>query len=64
EKRLGTSEDTRNPLPPKEVVLSTPQPEDVEEGEVDDVVEIVTTTGYVHVVEEHLLISPVKVHKC
>ncbi|PIO23328.1 hypothetical protein AB205_0122150, partial [Aquarana catesbeiana] len=30
----------------------TPQTEDVEEGEVDDVVEIVTTTGDVHVVEE------------
>ncbi|PIO35762.1 hypothetical protein AB205_0048450 [Aquarana catesbeiana] len=42
------SEDTRNPPPPKEGELST-QPEDVEEGEV---VEIVTTTGDVHVVEE------------
>ncbi|PIO32528.1 hypothetical protein AB205_0057630 [Aquarana catesbeiana] len=52
EKRLGTSEDTRNPQPHKEGELSTPQPEDVEEGEVDDVVEIVTTTGDVHVVEE------------
>ncbi|PIO15594.1 hypothetical protein AB205_0002550 [Aquarana catesbeiana] len=52
EKRLGMSEDTRNPPPPKEWELSTPQPEDVEEGEVDDVVEIVTTTGDVHVVEE------------
>ncbi|PIO37424.1 hypothetical protein AB205_0021550 [Aquarana catesbeiana] len=62
EKRLSTSEDTRDPPPPKEGELSTPQPEDVEEGEVDDVVEIVTTTGDVHVVEE-LLISPVQVHK-
>ncbi|PIO09750.1 hypothetical protein AB205_0168230, partial [Aquarana catesbeiana] len=51
EKRLGTSEDTRNPQPHEEGELST-QPEDVEEGEVDDVVEIVTTTGDVHVVEE------------
>ncbi|PIO13481.1 hypothetical protein AB205_0041090 [Aquarana catesbeiana] len=51
EKRLRTSEDTRNPQPPEEGELST-QPEDVEEGEVDDVVEIVTTTGDVHVVEE------------
>ncbi|PIO38652.1 hypothetical protein AB205_0192500 [Aquarana catesbeiana] len=48
EKRRGTSEDTRNPPPLKEGKLST-QPEDVEEGEV---VEIVTTTGDVHVVEE------------
>ncbi|PIO13401.1 hypothetical protein AB205_0020460 [Aquarana catesbeiana] len=52
EKRLETSEDTRNPQPHKEGELSTPQPEDVEEGEVDDVVEIVTTTSDVHVVEE------------
>ncbi|PIO27737.1 hypothetical protein AB205_0167920 [Aquarana catesbeiana] len=52
EKRLGMSEDTRNPTPPKDGELSTPQPEDVEEGEVDDVVEIMTTTGDVHVVEE------------
>ncbi|PIO33191.1 hypothetical protein AB205_0019940 [Aquarana catesbeiana] len=49
EKRLRTSEDTRNPPPPEEGEQRTPQPEDVEEGEV---VEIVTTTGNVHVVEE------------
>ncbi|PIO16469.1 hypothetical protein AB205_0004090 [Aquarana catesbeiana] len=49
EKRLGTSEDTRNPQPPEE---GTPQPQDVKGGEVDDVVEIVTTTSDVHVVEE------------
>ncbi|PIO26212.1 hypothetical protein AB205_0076640 [Aquarana catesbeiana] len=49
---FGMSEDTRNPPTPKEGELSTPQPEDVEEGQVDDVVEIVTTTGDVHVVEE------------
>ncbi|PIO26428.1 hypothetical protein AB205_0084080 [Aquarana catesbeiana] len=48
EKRLGTSEDTRDPPPTKEGELST-QPQNVEEGEV---VEIVTTTGVVHVVEE------------
>ncbi|PIO15576.1 hypothetical protein AB205_0128520, partial [Aquarana catesbeiana] len=41
-----------DPPPPKEGELSTPQPENVEEGEVDDVVEIVTTTGDVHIVEE------------
>ncbi|PIO24319.1 hypothetical protein AB205_0163420 [Aquarana catesbeiana] len=52
EKRLGTSEDTRNPQPHKEGELSTPQPEDVEEAEVDDVVEIVALTGDVHVVEQ------------
>ncbi|PIO35046.1 hypothetical protein AB205_0110740 [Aquarana catesbeiana] len=51
EKRLGTSEDTRNPTPHKEGELSTPQPEDVE-GEVYEVSEIVTTTGDVDVVEE------------
>ncbi|PIO30978.1 hypothetical protein AB205_0028910 [Aquarana catesbeiana] len=43
------SEDTRKPPPPEEGERRTPQPEDVEEGEV---VEIVTTTGDVHVVEE------------
>ncbi|PIO31030.1 hypothetical protein AB205_0048170 [Aquarana catesbeiana] len=32
EKRLGTSEDTRDPPPPKEGEIPTPQPEDVEEG--------------------------------
>ncbi|PIO09786.1 hypothetical protein AB205_0155920, partial [Aquarana catesbeiana] len=50
EKRLGTSEDTRDPQPPKEGEVTTPQPEDVE-GEVHEVVEIVTTTGNVDVVE-------------
>ncbi|PIO33487.1 hypothetical protein AB205_0039680 [Aquarana catesbeiana] len=52
EKRLGMSEDTRDPTPEKEGEQRTPQPQDVEGGEVDDVVEIVTTTGDVHVVEE------------
>ncbi|PIO28570.1 hypothetical protein AB205_0187940 [Aquarana catesbeiana] len=52
EKRLGTSEDTRNPQPPKEGELSTPQSEDMEEGEVYEVGKIVTTTGDVDVVEE------------
>ncbi|PIO28087.1 hypothetical protein AB205_0149220 [Aquarana catesbeiana] len=37
------------PLPPEEGEQRTPQPRDVEEGEV---VEILTTTGDVHVVEE------------
>ncbi|PIO22783.1 hypothetical protein AB205_0203530 [Aquarana catesbeiana] len=52
EKRLGTSEDTRDPLPPKVKQIPTPQPEDVEEGEVYEVGKIVTTTGDVDVVEE------------
>ncbi|PIO40575.1 hypothetical protein AB205_0002160 [Aquarana catesbeiana] len=46
EKRLRTSDDTRKPPLPEEGEQRTPQPEDVEEGE------IVTTTGDVHVVEE------------
>ncbi|PIO13092.1 hypothetical protein AB205_0163930 [Aquarana catesbeiana] len=52
EKRLGTSEDTRDPPPPKEKQIPTPQPEDVEEGEVYGVGEIVTATGDMDVVEE------------
>ncbi|PIO32985.1 hypothetical protein AB205_0134830 [Aquarana catesbeiana] len=47
-KRLRTLEDNRDPPPPEEGEQRT-QPEDVEEGEV---VEIVTTTGDVHVVEK------------
>ncbi|PIO11038.1 hypothetical protein AB205_0186110, partial [Aquarana catesbeiana] len=49
---LGTSEDTRDPPPPKEKEIHTPQPEDVEEGEVYEVGKIMTTTGDVDVVEE------------
>ncbi|PIO31280.1 hypothetical protein AB205_0096940 [Aquarana catesbeiana] len=52
EKRFGTSEDTRTLPPPEEGEQRTPQPQDVEGGEVEEVVEIVTTTGDVHVVEE------------
>ncbi|PIO31230.1 hypothetical protein AB205_0032210 [Aquarana catesbeiana] len=51
EKRLGTSEDTRDPPPPKEGEIPTPQAED-EEGEVYEVGKTVTTTGDVDVVEE------------
>ncbi|PIO38815.1 hypothetical protein AB205_0006630, partial [Aquarana catesbeiana] len=51
ENRLRTSEDTRSPTPPKEGEIPTPQPEDVD-SEVQEVVEIVTTTGDVDVVEE------------
>ncbi|PIO31046.1 hypothetical protein AB205_0051190 [Aquarana catesbeiana] len=68
EKRLGTSEDTRDLPPPKEKQIPTPQPEDVEEGEVYEVGEIVTTTGDVDVVEEdshftsaHVLIGEIMV---
>ncbi|PIO09023.1 hypothetical protein AB205_0091600 [Aquarana catesbeiana] len=45
DKRIGTSEDTRDPQPPKEEEIPKPQPQDVEEGEVYEVGEIVTTTG-------------------
>ncbi|PIO24789.1 hypothetical protein AB205_0186020 [Aquarana catesbeiana] len=51
EKRLGKSEN-RNPPPQEEREQRTPQPQDVEGGEVEEVVEIVTTTGDVYVVEE------------
>ncbi|PIO36058.1 hypothetical protein AB205_0104990, partial [Aquarana catesbeiana] len=44
EKRLGTSEDTRDPPPPKEGEVTKTHAED-EEGEVLEVGEIVTTTG-------------------
>ncbi|PIO25869.1 hypothetical protein AB205_0004110 [Aquarana catesbeiana] len=73
EKRLGTSEDTRDPQLPKEEEVTTPQPEDVVGGEVHDVVEIVTTTGDVDVVEEethftsasaHVLIGEIMVCNC
>ncbi|PIO11240.1 hypothetical protein AB205_0085710 [Aquarana catesbeiana] len=52
EKRLGTSEFTRDPQPPKEGEIPKLQAEDVEEGEVYEVGEIVTTTGDVDVVED------------
>ncbi|PIO10761.1 hypothetical protein AB205_0097730, partial [Aquarana catesbeiana] len=52
EKRLRTSEVTRDPQPPKEGEIQKQQPEDVEEGEVYEVGKIVTTTGDVDVVEE------------
>ncbi|PIN96895.1 hypothetical protein AB205_0122820 [Aquarana catesbeiana] len=57
EKRLGTSEVTRDPQPHKEGEVTTPQPQDVEEGEVYEVGEIVTTTGDVDVVEEESFTS-------
>ncbi|PIO28820.1 hypothetical protein AB205_0181890 [Aquarana catesbeiana] len=47
-----TSEVTRDHQPPKQGEIPKQQPEDVEEGEVYEVGEIVTTTGDVDVVEE------------
>ncbi|PIO41205.1 hypothetical protein AB205_0180770, partial [Aquarana catesbeiana] len=70
EKIIGTSEDTRDPQPPKEGEIPKPQPEHVEEGEVYEVGKIVTTTGDVDVVEEeshstsasaHILIGEIMV---
>ncbi|PIO13111.1 hypothetical protein AB205_0019600 [Aquarana catesbeiana] len=52
EKRLGMSEVIRDPQPPKEGEIQKQQPEDVEEGEVYEVGEIVTTTGNMDVVEK------------
>ncbi|PIO35990.1 hypothetical protein AB205_0140590 [Aquarana catesbeiana] len=63
EKRLGTSEDTKNPPPQEEGEQRTPQPQDVEGGEVEEVVKFVTTTGDVHVVEEQSTHFTVTVHK-
>ncbi|PIO11769.1 hypothetical protein AB205_0003430 [Aquarana catesbeiana] len=62
EKRLGTSEDTKDPQPPKEVEVTTPQPQDVEEGEVYEVGEVVTTTGDVDVVEEESHFTSASAH--
>ncbi|PIO34527.1 hypothetical protein AB205_0119550 [Aquarana catesbeiana] len=52
EKRIGTSEDTRNPTTQEEGEIPTHPEEDVEGGEVHELGEIVTTTGDVDVVEE------------
>ncbi|PIO12458.1 hypothetical protein AB205_0072000 [Aquarana catesbeiana] len=62
EKILRTSEDTRDPPPPKEEEILTPQPEDVEEGEVYEVGEIVNTTGDVDVVEEETHFTSASAH--
>ncbi|PIO10757.1 hypothetical protein AB205_0193090 [Aquarana catesbeiana] len=62
EKRLGTSEDTRDPQPHKEGEVTTPQPQDVEEGEVYEVGKIVTTTGDVDVVEEESHFTSASAH--
>ncbi|PIO04685.1 hypothetical protein AB205_0082120 [Aquarana catesbeiana] len=62
EKRLGTSEVTRDPQLPKEGAIPKQQPEDVEEGEVYEVGEIVTTTGDVDVVEEETHFTSASAH--
>ncbi|PIO31015.1 hypothetical protein AB205_0008320 [Aquarana catesbeiana] len=59
---MGTSADTRDPQPPKEGEVTTPQPQDVEEGEVYKVGEIVTTTGDVDVVEEESHFTSASAH--
>ncbi|PIO32212.1 hypothetical protein AB205_0040100 [Aquarana catesbeiana] len=60
--RIGTSEDTRDPQPPKEGEVTTPKPQDVEEGEVYEVGEIVTTTDDVDVVEEESHFTSASAH--
>ncbi|PIO25012.1 hypothetical protein AB205_0181740 [Aquarana catesbeiana] len=61
EKRLGTSEDSRDPKPPQEGEIPPTQPEDVE-GNVYEVGEIVTTTGDVDVVEEETYFTSASAH--
>ncbi|PIO32915.1 hypothetical protein AB205_0183420 [Aquarana catesbeiana] len=61
EKRLGTSEDTKNTTPPKEGEIPTHHEEDVE-GEVQEFGERVTTTGDVVVVEEETHLTSASAH--
>ncbi|PIO23711.1 hypothetical protein AB205_0044990 [Aquarana catesbeiana] len=61
EKRLGTSEDTMDPKPPKEGEIPPTQPEDVE-GDIYKVGEIVTTTGDVDIVEEEAHFTSASAH--
>ncbi|PIO33643.1 hypothetical protein AB205_0002750 [Aquarana catesbeiana] len=62
QKRLGTSEDTKNTTPPKEGEIPTHPEEDVE-GEVQELGEIVTTTGdVVDVVEEETNFTSASAH--
>ncbi|PIO09224.1 hypothetical protein AB205_0020690, partial [Aquarana catesbeiana] len=56
------TQDIRDPEPHKEGEIPTPQPEDVEEGEVSEVGEIVTTTGDVDVVEEETHFTSASAH--
>ncbi|PIO28837.1 hypothetical protein AB205_0103830 [Aquarana catesbeiana] len=60
-KRLGTSEDTRDPPLPKEGEIPTPQPEDVG-SDVHELGQIVTTTGDVDVVEEETHFTSASAH--
>ncbi|PIO11258.1 hypothetical protein AB205_0157340 [Aquarana catesbeiana] len=60
--KLGTSEVTRDPQPLKEGELTTPQPHNVEEGEVYEVGKIVPTTGDVDVVEEESHFTSASAH--
>ncbi|PIN88186.1 hypothetical protein AB205_0174230 [Aquarana catesbeiana] len=62
EKKLGTSEDTRAPQPPKDGEIPPKQPEDEEEGEVLEVGEVVTTTGDVDVVKEETHFTSASAH--
>ncbi|PIO15059.1 hypothetical protein AB205_0152610 [Aquarana catesbeiana] len=63
EKRLGTSEDTKNTTSPKEGEIPTDPEEDVEGGEVQELGEIVTTTGdVVDVVEEETHFTSASAH--
>ncbi|PIO33930.1 hypothetical protein AB205_0078170 [Aquarana catesbeiana] len=62
EKRLGMSEVNRDPQPPKEGEIPKQQPEDVEEGEVYEVGEIVNTTSDVDVVEEETHFTSASAH--
>ncbi|PIO27545.1 hypothetical protein AB205_0191040 [Aquarana catesbeiana] len=57
-----TSEDTRDPQPPKEGEITKPQPQDVEEGEVYEVGKIVNTTGHGDVVEEETHFTSASAH--
>ncbi|PIO36353.1 hypothetical protein AB205_0035530 [Aquarana catesbeiana] len=60
--RRKDSENTRDPQPHKEGEVTTPQPQDVEEGEVYEVGEIVTTTGDVDVVEDESHFTSASAH--
>ncbi|PIO10606.1 hypothetical protein AB205_0124340 [Aquarana catesbeiana] len=59
---LRTSEDTKDPQSHKEGEIPSPQPEDVEEGEIYEMGEIVTTTGDVDVVEEETHFTSASTH--
>ncbi|PIO34156.1 hypothetical protein AB205_0056600 [Aquarana catesbeiana] len=64
EKRLGTSEDTKNTTPPKEGEIPTHPEEDVEEGEVQELGKIEPTASgdVVDVVEEETNVTSASAH--